>query len=145
MNQTPSSGKPRPAATRRRVAFLKKRLAGAYTDVSIARIRDLFGSYLDRLGPGPHDLATEADALEAAELTVLAEQAREDLKAVKIAGLEGNGLKDALKDKANLVNAITRLSSTAARSKRAFFKTAPAKPKLSLLQQQLIKDGKLKL
>jgi hypothetical protein len=140
MSQPRAKTEPRTNQIRRRTAFLRNRLSDHHDDSSVARIRDLLTALLDRLGEGPHDLATEADALEAAELTVLAEQAREDLKAVRVADLKDKG---ALKDKANLVNAITRLSSTAARAKRAFLKTAPAKPRLTLLQQKLKAEGRL--
>jgi hypothetical protein len=61
---------------------------------------------------------TEADALEIAELTVGCENLRAELDAAKLDG-------KSLKDKANLINSITRLQSTTARAKRALLRGVP--------------------
>lgn len=109
---------PRPNLERRRAAFLRKRLSPPDRH----RARDLFSDLLTRLGPGPHDAVTEAEALEIAELTVSCEDLRDDLAKVD------------LKGKANLVNAITRLQSTTNRAKRNLLKRASAKPIPRLMQ-----------
>ncbi|MGA2254420.1 MAG: hypothetical protein ABSG53_07150 [Thermoguttaceae bacterium] len=84
------------------------------------RIRDLYRDLLIRLGDGPHDAITQADALEVAELTVACEDIRTEL-----AGGEAGDVKA----RANLVNAVTRLQSTKDRARRGLLKGAPAKPR----------------
>jgi lipase chaperone LimK len=90
------------------------------------RIRDLYRALISRLGDNP-DVVAQADVSEIAELTVACEDLRAGLDAVQLEGQQ-------LKDKANLVNAITRLQSTKERAKRALFKSVPAKPLPRLLQ-----------
>lgn len=87
------------------------------------RIRDLFRGLLNELGPGPHSVPVQADALELAELTAIYEDYR--------AALAGNVLK------ADEANALTRLSSTVARARRNLLKTVPAKPKGNALAEYL--------
>jgi hypothetical protein len=116
------------------------------------RVRDLFRALIDRLGSGPHDAQTEADALEIAELTVLCEDIRTELAErtaadakVADAGTQAEHVKaraDADKARANLVNAVTRLQSTKDRARRGLLKGAPAKPKGSMLAQVIAKHGK---
>jgi hypothetical protein len=71
-------------------------------------VRDLYAAYLERLGPGPHDVTIEANALRWAELTAICE----GLRARALAGEDIDA------------NDITRLESTAARIERAMVKGA---------------------
>ena len=67
------------------------------------RVRSLFVALLGRLGPGPHDVVTEARALRTAELFAVCE------------GLRVKALAGELDD----VNELTRAESTASRAERA--------------------------
>jgi hypothetical protein len=81
------------------------------------RVRLLFNTYLDRLGPGPHDHVIQAGAIRAAELLVLCEELRAR----------------ALTGEAVGVNDITRLESTARRAEADLFgKVSPPDPALEL-------------
>jgi hypothetical protein len=122
------------------------------------RVRDLFRALIDRLGSGPHDAQTEADALEIAELTVLCEDIRTELaertaadaKATQAEPADAKATQaervkaraDADKARANLVNAVTRLQSTKDRARRGLLKGVPAKP-AGLLLAKVIEDAKV--
>ena len=81
------------------------------------RVRLLFQTYLNRLGPGLHDAVIQAGAIRAAELAVMCE----DLRVRALAG-------DAIN-----VNDITRLESTARRAEHDLFgKAEPQDPQLEL-------------
>jgi hypothetical protein len=85
------------------------------------RVRDLFRGLLARLGPGPHDVVVESHALRCAELVAIAE----DLRA-RLASQE---------PRPDMINAVTRIESTARRAAADFAKIAvsnqPAKSKLA--------------
>jgi hypothetical protein len=67
------------------------------------RVKDLYAGLLARVGPGPHDVVTEARALRAAELYAVCESLRVKALAGELAD----------------VNELTRLESTSARAERA--------------------------
>jgi hypothetical protein len=78
---------------------------------SARRVTDLYDAYLARLGKGPHDAVTQANALRWAELTTICE------------GLRSRALAGESID----ANDITRLEGTAARIERAIVESAEAK------------------
>jgi hypothetical protein len=120
---------------KRRAAFLKQRLT--------QRVRDLFDDLMaDKGGAGTY---VESQCLKIAELTASAEELRTKLTAM-LAAAEGKrqSPSDAeVRSLAALINATTRLESTARRAAADLAKTATAKPKMTLLEQKLRKDGKL--
>ncbi len=112
---------------KRRAAFLKQRLT--------QRVRDLFLSLMaDKGDAGAY---VESQCLKVAELTVAAEGLR-----AKLDAMLGAANAD-VKSLAALINGATRLESTARRAAADLAKTAAAKPKLTLLEQKLRRDGKL--
>ena len=78
------------------------------------RVRDLFEGFLARVGTDA-DIVTKAHCLRVAELIAIAEETR--------AMTTGTELKP------DMINAVTRIESTAARAERALLKAVPAKPK----------------
>ena len=87
----------------------------------------------------------ESQCLKVAELTASAEELRTKLKAM-LATAEGKSLSPSdaeVRSLAALINATTRLELTVRRAAADLAKTAAAKPKMTLLEQKLRKDGKL--
>jgi hypothetical protein len=114
------------------------------------RVRDLFQDLMKDQGDAGAYI--ESQCLKVAELTARAEDLRAKL-AVMVAekGSDADQVKtekvtpldaDQVKSLAALINSVTRLESTCRRAAGDLGKVTTAKPKLSLLQQQMIRDGK---
>ncbi len=120
---------------KRRAAFLKRRVT--------QRVRDLLVDLMaDKGDAGTY---VESQCLKVAELTASAEELRTKLTAMLTAD-EGKSLSPSdaeVRSLAALINATTRMESTARRAAADLAKTAAAKPKMTLLEQKLRKDGKL--
>lgn len=138
MSRNRAKGEPtasRSNQERRRAAFLRDRLS--------PRVRDLFLSLMADKGDAGTYL--ESQCLKVAELTASTEELRTKLKAM-LATAEGKSLSPSdaeVRSLAALINATTRLESTVRRAAADLAKTAAAKPKMTLLEQKLRKDGKL--
>lgn len=103
----------RPNQERRRAAFLRDRLS--------PRVRDLFTDLMaDRKETGAY---LESQCLKVAELTVRAEDIRARLEAM-LAAAKGND-DAAVRSLATLINAVTRLESTARRAAADLGKIVP--------------------
>ncbi len=107
----------KPRQSRRRAAFIRKRVT--------PRVRDLFDDLMaGRTNAGGAYL--ESQVLKVVELTVAAESLRAELDAM-LAGAKGKPLADAeVKSLAALINSVTRLESTARRASADLGKVAPA-------------------
>jgi hypothetical protein len=88
----------------------KKKIPIVSPHAKARRVTDLYDAYLARLGKGPHDAVTQANALRWAELTTICE----GLRARALAGEDIDA------------NAITRLEGTAQRIERAIAEGAEA-------------------
>jgi hypothetical protein len=113
MSQSQATAKPRTNQSRRRIAFIRKRLA--------PRTRDLFLDLIaDKEQPSAY---FEAQCLKVAELTIETEALRAKLDAM----LKTNTPTDAeqVKNLSALVNATTRLESTLRRAAADLGKVAP--------------------
>ena len=138
MSRNRAKGEPtasRSNQERRRAAFLRDRLS--------PRVRDLFLSLMADKGDAGTYL--ESQCLKVAELSASTEELRTKLKAM-LATAEGKSLSPSdaeVRSLAALINATTRLESTVRRAAADLAKTAAAKPKMTLLEQKLRKDGKL--
>jgi DNA-binding TFAR19-related protein (PDSD5 family) len=120
---------------KRRAAFLKQRLT--------QRVRDLMADLMaDKADVGTY---VESQCLKVAELTAGAEELRTRLTAMLTAteGATQSPTDAEVHSLAALINATTRLESTVRRAAADLAKTAGTKPKLTLLEQKLRKDGKL--
>jgi hypothetical protein len=102
------------------------------------RVRDLYRALVGRLAE--RDPVGEAQALKIAELTVLAEDAR--AKAGELVDQVAAD-KASIAAFATMVNAVTRAEGTARRAMIDFKGNVASKPKQTLLQQKLAKEGRL--
>ena len=116
MSQDRAKTEPRPNHVRRRKSFLRKRLS--------PRVRDVFADLMtDKVDVGAY---LESQCLKVAELTVRAEDLRAKLD-VMLAAAKGNGAdaEAGVWSLAALINAVTRLESTARRAAADLTKIVP--------------------
>ena len=106
---SPTDGGPQ---RRHRAAVTNDPLAARMSTRTVRgrRVRDLFQGFMARVGTEA-DIVTQAHCLQVAELMAIAEELRAKAKGEEL--------------RPDMVNAITRAESTAARAERALFKDVP--------------------